>query len=258
MNVIGLSARRIAPDLTANGSRRRAMWAGDAELIAGLKAAGLAVAVLAVPDPAAAVQHAEAMAERLDALVLQGGTDIEPSRYGETPLDDTCHGDAARDAFEFALYEAFDRRDKPVLGVCRGLQVMNVARGGSLWQDLPRRGADLPLHDDSSYDAFRHAITLEPDGTLAALYGRVDALISSAHHQGVRRLADGFVVEATRPEDGLIEAFRASDRRWQLGVQWHPEFHRHESGAVLHGDRLLAAFARAVAEAGARLSANRC
>ncbi len=198
-----------------------------------------ALAVM-VPSPAGATQRGdvtlEHFAQWLDGLVLHGGADVSPLSYGEQPLQDKWAGDKVRDDYEIALVAAFERHGKPVFGVCRGLQLMNVAYGGTLYQDIATQVPDSLTHRDAAvYDQNFHTIDIQPGTRLAALYpdaGRVT--VNSIHHQAIKQLAPGFQVEALSNEDGLVEAIRRSDRSqpYLAAVQWHPEFHRPGSQAL--------------------------
>lgn len=170
------------------------------------------------------------MLARLDALVLAGGGDIEPARYGEaTPHPDVAYVSPARDALEFALARlAFDAA-LPVLGICRGMQVMNVARGGALHQDVVGCGAASTGHrQDPPYDALTHRASVAP-GTLLEriLRGQLDERrtlpVNSMHHQAVSHVGRGLRVSALS-DDGLIEAIEHPGHPFYLGVQWHPEY----------------------------------
>lgn len=195
-----------------------------------------AMAVM-VPSPTGATQRGDVtldhFAQWLDGLVLHGGADVSPLSYGEQPLQEKWAGDKVRDDYEIALVRAFERQGKPVFGVCRGLQLMNVAYGGTLYQDIATQVPDSLVHRDAAiYDQNFHSIDIAPDSRLAALYpdaGRV--IVNSIHHQAIKDLAPGFRVEAVSSEDGLVEAIRRSDSGlpYLAAVQWHPEFHLPES-----------------------------
>ena len=180
----------------------------------------------------------------LDGLVLHGGSDVWPGSYGEEPLKPEWSGDRVRDEYEIALLRAFIDAGKPVLGVCRGLQVINVAFGGTLYQDISTQQPGSRTHRDAKlYDQNFHEIDLVPGTRLANLYpGVARARVNSVHHQGVKKLADGFTVEATSPEDGLIEAICWTGRSYLAAVQWHPEFHDWKSEEMLSGDPILSSF----------------
>ncbi|MCV0440616.1 MAG: gamma-glutamyl-gamma-aminobutyrate hydrolase family protein [Hydrogenophaga sp.] len=163
----------------------------------------------------------------LDGLVLQGGIDICPETYGDTLRDPAWAGDAIRDRYELALLRGFIDAGKPVLGVCRGAQLINVCFGGSLVQDIPsQRPGSINHQDTNRYDRLMHEVEFEPGSTLDALYGSTTPhRVTSIHHQCVDRLGAGLVVEARSPRDGIIEAIRHDGPGYVLGVQWHPEFH---------------------------------
>lgn len=182
-------------------------------------------------------------AEWLDGLVMHGGADIWPGTYGEEPLRPEWIGDAARDVYEIALMRAFVARGKPVFGICRGLQLINVAFGGTLYQDIATQ-VDTPVrHQDRPvYEHNFHEIELTAGTRLARLLaGASSRTVNSIHHQAIRQLAPGFEVEARCPRDGLIEAIRFRENSYVAAVQWHPEFHRPEQN-VLDDSPLLTDF----------------
>jgi len=182
-------------------------------------------------------QRAADYARALDGLVLQGGADISPLAYGEQPLKPEWAGDPVRDEYEISLVKAFTADGKPVLGICRGAQLVNVALGGSLHQDIP-------AHRSDDYDQHAHEVRLEPGSGLARLYGETGPRrVVSIHHQAIKRLAPGLTVEA-RAEDGVIEAVRGTGASYICAVQWHPEFHGARAG-FLDGGPLLDEFLEA-------------
>jgi putative glutamine amidotransferase len=182
-------------------------------------------------------QRAADYAQALDGLVLQGGADISPLAYGEQPRRAEWAGDPMRDRFEIELVQACVAAGKPVLGICRGAQLINVALGGSLHQDIP-------AHRSDEYDQHAHEVRLEPGSGLARLYGETGPRrVVSIHHQAIKRLAPGLVVEA-RAEDGVIEAVRGTGVGYVCAVQWHPEFHGGRHG-FLDGGALLDEFLEA-------------
>ena len=164
-------------------------------------------------------------AEALDGLLLQGGNDLSPETYGETPLHPDWHGDRVRDRYELDLVERFIAAGKPVLGICRGCQLINVAFGGTLYQDIPSQQPQALCHVDSDhYDRLLHPVRILPGTRLAALYpDQTDAAINSIHHQAVKALGRDLVVEAVAP-DGQVEAIRWAGPSYVFGMQWHPEF----------------------------------
>lgn len=163
----------------------------------------------------------------IDGLILAGGGDIDPSHYGGAPHPTLYGVDAARDALELALARAAAQRDCPTFGVCRGMQVLNVALGGTLIEHLPDEVGEDVLHRALPRDATPHAVHIESNSKLAAISGSTDVTPLSWHHQGVRKLADSLRAVARAP-DGTIEAVEHPQRRWLIAVQWHPELSAHE------------------------------
>jgi putative glutamine amidotransferase len=167
----------------------------------------------------------------IDGLLLTGGDDIAPARYGEAPHATLVEAEPGRDEFELALVGAARVRELPIFAICRGVQVLNVALGGTLVQDIPSQitGAlhhSLPVPPNQSY-SLAHEVWIERDSLLAQLMRErlsdADACeVNSRHHQAVKTLAPGFKVSATAP-DGVIEAIEDPASRFCLGVQWHPE-----------------------------------
>lgn len=198
---------------------------------------------------------AREFAARLDGLVLQGGADIHPSCYGQSPQHAESVTDVIRDVFELQLLREFIAAGKPVLGICRGMQLINVLFGGSLHQDLLEAQAARDPHVIAgAEETYRHGLSLEAGGWLSRLYGdSLEAQVNSIHHQGIDRLGEGLRVEA-RSHDGVVEAIRA-DEGFVVGVQWHPEFHDLRFPDLLPSQPLMAVFldeARAVRAGGPR------
>ncbi|WP_062464665.1 gamma-glutamyl-gamma-aminobutyrate hydrolase family protein [Demequina soli] len=192
-----------------------AVWLPD-QYLAPLRAAGAVVAVLPEQDPALA---ADALA-RVDALYLTGGYDVDPAAYGEEPHGETDAPRAARDAWEAALVTAALAAGMPILGVCRGAQLLNVARGGTLHQHVP----DVVGHTDYQMgDAiFRDlAVSVLPDTLLSTLHP-LEREVPMYHHQAIDRLGEGLVVSA-RSVHGLVEAIELPGQAFCLALQWHPE-----------------------------------
>jgi len=166
----------------------------------------------------------------IDGLMLTGGDDVAPSHYGEPPHSTVVEAETGRDAFEIALIKAARARQLPILAICRGVQVLNVACGGTLVQDIPSQLAgalthSLPVPPNEAY-SLAHEVWIEKDSLLSTLMRErlVDDAcdVNSRHHQSVKEVAQGFKVSATAP-DGVIEAIEDPTTRFCLGVQWHPE-----------------------------------
>jgi gamma-glutamyl-gamma-aminobutyrate hydrolase PuuD len=154
-------------------------------------------------------------------LLLTGGGDVDPALYGEIASPETDPPDPERDAVEAALIDEALARDLPLLGICRGMQLLNVHFGGSLVQHLPTVGRHVRRTSDRGLPA--HRVVIEPGSMLASIAHRQMWEVNSRHHQAVARLAGGFKVCASDPEDGTVEAIELPARRYVLAVQWHPE-----------------------------------
>jgi putative glutamine amidotransferase len=212
---------------TALERARWSVWDQPAMLLASnyveavQRAGGLVV--MLPPDPRLVEGPGEAL-ELVDGLVLAGGADIDPAAYGQEAHAETLDTVPERDVFEIALVRAAIERDLPVLGICRGMQLINVACGGSLLQHLPERfGHSDHRRAVGSFDGADHDVRLI-EGTLAArAIGESRHGTKSHHHQGVDRLGEGLVVSGLSMLDELPEAIELPGRRFVLGVQWHPE-----------------------------------
>ncbi len=182
-----------------------------------------AIALALSPDDYL-VDHPDELLDRVDGLILSGGGDIDPAAYGAEPHAETSLVSPERDAFELALTRRAVERDLPVLGVCRGIQVLNVAFGGTLIQHLPEHvGHAEHRRIAGSFDGNDHDVSLT-DGSLAArAAGELVHTTKSHHHQGIDVLGEGLVATGISTLDGLVEAVELPDRRFVLGVQWHPE-----------------------------------
>lgn len=165
-----------------------------------------------------------ALYARCDGLLVTGGHDVDPALYGEEKLPLCGALSRERDDMELHLLRWAVAEDKPVLGVCRGAQMLNVALGGGLYQDLPAQLEEALEHAmEPPYDRPCHEVRLTENGLLRALTGRERLMVNSLHHQGIRRVGEGLRVEAAAA-DGLTEAVSLPGRRFVLGVQWHPEY----------------------------------
>jgi putative glutamine amidotransferase len=242
---IGLSARIFHPETGGTGLKTKtlqvleqsvAQWAASRDT--------LVLMVPSVLQDGALLRsniRIRDYADYLDGLILQGGADVSPRAYGEEPLKPEWSGDPVRDAYELELVHEFKEAGKPILGICRGMQLINVALGGSLYQDLPMQCPESQGHETTDYDRNAHEVTFTPGGAFARWFAGVQGgRVASIHHHAVHRLGKDVVVEATAP-DGVVEAIRWNGRSFVCGVQWHPEFH-HLNGDMLDCHPLLEAF----------------
>ena len=188
-------------------------------------------------------------ARHLDGLVLQGGADVSPQTYSETPTRPEWSGDRARDVYELELLHEFVDAGKPVLGICRGCQLINVAFGGSLFQDVATNVPEAIAHVHTDYDAHRHAVVFPQGSSLAGLFPKVSrAVVNSIHHQAVKDLGRDITIEAQSDPDGIVEAIRYQRADFVMGLQWHPEFHRAGGVDLLDCTPILDEFLRAARE----------
>jgi putative glutamine amidotransferase len=189
-----------------------------------LALSGSGATPLLIPN-ARPADEAPAVLDRLDGIALSGGGDVDPSTYG-APNSRSYDTDPLVDAWEMALLAEARRRRTPTLCICRGVQILNVAHGGTLHEEILAPGTvHEPLAGKSPAEilAAKHAMNLTDGGRLAAIYGTSALEVNTIHHQAIDRLGDGLAVEGKAP-DGIVEAVASTDPEWWcLGVQWHPE-----------------------------------
>ena len=183
------------------------------------KAGGLPV--ILAPGP---VEHVGDLLGRLDGLLLSGGSDIDPERYGEDPHQTVEGVNPERDAFELAISREALARDFPLLAICRGHQVLNVAMGGTLVQDIPSQIQGALDHDPKKERwEPAHEVRILPGTRLRSILGRDRVAVNSIHHQAVGTPGQGLVVSACSVGDDVVEGIELPTRRFVVGVQWHPE-----------------------------------
>jgi len=181
------------------------------------------VALMLPPDPRL-TKEPDVVLDLLDGLILAGGVDVDPSTYGAERHPATDKGSLERDEFELSLARRALERDIPFLGICRGMQVMNVARGGTLLQDIPERnGHDDHRRNRGVFEGNDHDVKLRTGSLAARAAGEEEHSAKSHHHQGVDQVGEGLEVTGWAAMDELPEAVEDPDRRFALGVQWHPE-----------------------------------
>ncbi len=192
-----------------------------AAYVTALEGAGLVPVII---PPLSNVGAAAAILGAVSGLVLTGGEDVDPARYGEMRHEKLRSVNAARDATEAALVEEAKSRGIPVFAICRGIQILNVALGGTLVQDIASQcDTDIAHDDEGARDSRSHDISIEPGSRIAAAMGTERCSVNSFHHQSVKRVASGMRVTARSP-DGVIEGLESTDEDWWvMAVQWHPE-----------------------------------
>jgi putative glutamine amidotransferase len=225
----------------------------DLDYVEGVAEAGGMPVVL---PPSVSVRAAEALLDGLDGLLLSGGPDLDPGYYGEEPIPELGATIPAWDALEMAMLGQALQRGMPIFGICRGMQILNVALGGTLYQDVSSQlGADVLNHWQATPKCqSTHEVEVLDDSYLAQITHRQTVEVNSYHHQGIKGLADALTVSASSA-DGVIEALESRDfsDRWLVGVQWHPEgmrdigsghrnlFEAHVCAAERHAFRRAAA-----------------
>jgi len=183
--------------------------------------------------PPLAEDAIEPLLDRFDGICLSGGPDLDPRHYGAGPHPELGPTEPDLDRFELDVARRADAREMPVLAICRGIQALNVIRGGDLHQHIPELSTAIPHRQHSAGDQTSHAIEIEPGSRLAATLGEEEIDVNSFHHQAIDRLGEGLVVSARAP-DGTVEAVEDPSRSFLIGVQWHAEtlVHRHYEAAL--------------------------
>lgn len=250
---IGVSARIFHPESGATGLRSKTLQYLEESIAQWVMSRDVLVFMIPTVDNTGLLRPSNIRlrdyAKHLDGLVLQGGADVSPQSYSQAATRPEWAGDRARDMYELELLHEFVEAGKPVLGICRGCQLINVAFGGTLYQDI---ASDVPMaieHVNNLYDSHRHVIHFPKGSSLGRMFASEPApLVNSIHHQAVKSLGRDLTVEAVSGADNIIEAIRYRKARFVMGLQWHPEFH-HTSGAeLLDCTPILDSFLRAARE----------
>ncbi|MEY2988093.1 MAG: hypothetical protein RJB13_1614 [Pseudomonadota bacterium] len=205
--------------------------------------------VMPVLIPDLPMTRLEPLLSELDGLILQGGADLCPESYGEPFLNkERWPGDKYRDAYELRLVDYFFKKHRPILGICRGFQLLNVYFGGTLCQDIATElNTTLEHRNALTYDRIHHSVLLSDSGWLSGLYGKERVEVNSVHHQAIKKLGKDLCVDALSESDGIIEAFThsAHEEHFVAGVQWHPEFSATLAGVVASPDPIIRSFLNA-------------
>ncbi|MGB7480251.1 MAG: type 1 glutamine amidotransferase [Burkholderiaceae bacterium] len=250
---IGVSARIFHPESGAKGLRGKTLQYLEESIAQWVMSRNVLVFMIPTVNNRGMLHHSDIRlrdyAKHLDGLVLQGGADVSPQTYAETATRPEWSGDRARDMYELELLHEFIEAGKPVLGICRGCQLINVAFGGSLYQDI---ATDVPTaieHVNDMYDSHYHPISFPPGSSLAALFRpQPEYLVNSIHHQAVKELGRDVTVEAVSGHDNIVEAIRYRKAPFVMGLQWHPEFHRAGGPELMDCTPILDSFLRAARE----------
>ena len=250
---IGISARLLHKPPADSGLPRKRLQFLESNMAQLIMSHGVVALMIPFVDQSSVTARRRAplldIVEQLDGLVLQGGADISPETYGAKPWKTETDADPIRDEYELDLLRGFIGAGKPVLGICRGAQLLNVYCGGTLVQDIPSQWPGAIAHLDlNRYDTLTHEVHFVPGSRLSDIYGYAPQRVNSIHHQCVGELGKGLVIEARSPIDRVPEAIRHTGHAFVMGVQWHPEFQFQGSGApseVLDSGPLMMAFLKA-------------
>ncbi len=254
---IGISARIFHPEEGAKGLRGRTLQYLEESIAQWVMSRNVLVFMIPTVNTNGLVHPSSIRlrdyAKHLDGLVLQGGADVSPQSYAQAATRPEWGGDRVRDMYELELLHEFIEAGKPVLGICRGCQLINVAFGGTLYQDI---ATDVPTsikHVNDEYDRLHHAIQFPPGSSLATLFNthgseQNEWVVNSIHHQAVRDLGRDLTVEAISGSDNIVEAIRYRKAAFVMGLQWHPEFHRAGGPQLLDCTPILDGFLRAARE----------
>jgi putative glutamine amidotransferase len=250
---IGVSARIFHPETGAKGLRGKTLQYLEESIAQWVMSRNVLVFMIPTVNNNGLLHHSNIRlrdyAKHLDGLVLQGGADVSPQTYAEAATRPEWGGDRARDMYELELLHEFVEAGKPVLGICRGCQLINVAFGGSLYQDIASDVPDAIEHVNELYDSNYHPINFPQGSSLTGLLKpQAEYLVNSIHHQAVRELGRDVTIEAISGSDNIVEAIRYRKAPFVMGLQWHPEFHRAGGPELMDCTPILDSFLRAARE----------
>jgi putative glutamine amidotransferase len=250
---IGISARIFHPESGSLGLRSKTLQYLEESIAQWVMSRDVLVFMIPTVNTNGLVHPSNVRlrdyAKHLDGLVLQGGADVSPQSYAEAATRPEWNGDRVRDMYELELLHEFIEHGKPVLGICRGCQLINVAFGGSLYQDI---ASDVPTaiaHVNDLYDNNFHELQFPPGSSLTGMLDNRGApVVNSIHHQAIKDLGRDLQIEAISVTDQIVEAVRYKKAPFVMGLQWHPEFHRASGAALLDCTPILDSFLRAARE----------
>ena len=217
------------------------IWGVEAELCQWLADAGVIPCL--IPNIEDSKITIDDIVANLDAIIFSGGVDVSPQSYGEEAIKEEWKGDKNRDDYEIKIFNSAIRQKKPILGICRGHQLINVALGGSLYQDIDLQIKGGTKHrDDKIYDKIKHKIDIVPETPLAEIFPSTkQAIVNSVHHQAIKKLGEGLKVQAISSDDRVIESvYLNKEDNFVMGMQWHPEWVKDRE--ILSSDKILSYF----------------
>ena len=249
---IGISARIFHPESGAKGLRSKTLQYLEESIAQWVMSRDVLVFMIPTVNTNGLVHPSNIRlrdyAKHLDGLVLQGGADVSPQSYAEAATRPEWSGDRVRDMYELELLHEFVEAGKPVMGICRGCQLINVAFGGTLYQDIASDVPSAIAHVNDLYDSNYHELSFPPGSSLASMLNVQNATVNSIHHQAVKDLGRDLAIEAVSGPDNIVEAIRYRKAPFVMGLQWHPEFHRAGGPALLDCMPILDSFLRAARE----------
>lgn len=231
--LIGVSANRFAADPQRAVFKNMELQYAELYLLDSVyRAGGLPVIIPDLMRSGEGGKPIEEYVERIDGLLLSGGADVSPLSYNKSEFDPRWPGDKTRDDYEISLIKRTESAGRPIFGVCRGLQILNVARGGTLYQDITEEKSGALVHRNwDIYEQNVHEVKFERGSWIEKLYGKPVAKVNTIHHQGIRELAPSLKAVAHAP-DGVIEAVEDRQGRWVRAVQWHPEWYKLDQHGI--------------------------
>jgi putative glutamine amidotransferase len=249
---IGVSARIFHPETGAKGLRGKTLQYLEESIAQWVMSRDVLVFMIPTVNTNGLVHPSNIRlrdyAKHLDGLVLQGGADVSPQSYAQAATRPEWNGDRVRDMYELELLHEFVEAGKPVLGICRGCQLINVAFGGTLYQDIATDVPTAIAHVNDMYDSNHHALSFPAGSSLASLLNTQRALVNSIHHQAVKDVGRDLSIEAVSGPDNIVEAIRYRKAPFVMGLQWHPEFHRAGGPELLDCMPILDSFLRTARE----------
>jgi putative glutamine amidotransferase len=250
---IGVSARIFHPEAGGKGLQTKTLQYLEESIAQWVMSRNVLVMMIPTVNAGGMLHMSDIRlrdyARNLDGLLLQGGADVSPHTYAESATRPEWNGDRSRDIYELELLHEFIEAGKPVLGICRGCQLINVAFGGTLYQDIATEVPHAIEHVNETYDRNFHRIRFVQDSMLSGLFANQGSpMVNSIHHQAVRTLGRDIQVEAVSGPDNIVEAIRHQKSRFVMGLQWHPEFHRASGPELLDCTPVLDKFLLAARE----------
>ena len=243
---IGISANFFYPDPARVAFSKKTLMYAEQELYTWVAEAGALPFMLPQLKNDSGTSITD-MIKDMDGILFSGGADLCPKSYGEEPLRPEWSGDLNRDQYEIDVFNIAKDLGKPILGICRGHQLINVAMGGTLFQDIQTQIDNSHCHRDAEiYDGLKHDVSILPNTVLSEIYdGQEKATINTVHHQAVKDLGQGLVAMAYSEPDNILEAFCSDqDDEYIMGIQWHPEWIKDT--ALLPADKIRTHFLDAV------------